>query len=163
MDVTEIRRHIVDTLPGTDVLEAAGDLFFVHDPDRDLPDARRIPWATIVTSNAYDDGSDLDRPGVFRLNVGLTKDEFARRFPAGGEHDPTALDVLLPHPTYGDRYWACVLNPDTTWPEVRDLLARGHARAVRRHAAAAARREASRGATGRVPEVEGGTRPTTSG
>ncbi|MBW0115412.1 DUF6194 family protein [Pseudonocardia abyssalis] len=155
MDFAAIRRHIVDTLPGTDVLEANGDLFFVHDPDRDLPDARKMPWATIVTSNAYDDGSDLDRPGVFRLNVGLTKDEFARRFPDDGQHDLTAPDVLLPHPTYGGRHWACVLNPDTTWPDVRGLLDRAHARAVRRHANAA-RRKASQHATERVAWPEGG-------
>lgn len=159
MDFAEIRRHIVDTLPGTDVLEADGDLFFVHDPDRDLPDARKIPWATIVISNAYDDGSDLDRPGVFRLNVGLTKEEFARRFPDGAVHDLTALDVLLPHPTYGGQHWACVLNPDAAWADVRDLLAGAHARAVRRHANAT-RRRASQNATGGVPGAERGTPST---
>lgn len=142
MDIAEIRHHIVDTLPGTDVLEAGGDLYFVHDPGRDLPDERKIPWATLVTSNAHDEFSDLDRPGVFRLNVGLGKDEYAELFPDGAEHDPTALDVLLPHPVYGHLRWACVLNPDTTWPTTRGLLDRAHARAARRYAAAAARRAA---------------------
>jgi hypothetical protein len=140
MDIEEIRRHIVDSLPGTDVLEAFGDLYFVHDPRRDLPDARKVPWVTLVTSNAHDEFSDLDRPGVFRLNVGLTKAEFARLFPEECPHDPAALDVLLPHPVYGRLRWACVLNPDTTWLTVSALLDHAHARAARRYAAASARR-----------------------
>lgn len=140
MDIEQIRRHIVDSLPGTDVLEAFGDLYFVHDPRRDLPDARKVPWATLVTSNAHDEFSDLDRPGVFRLNVGLTKAEFARLFPEECPHDPAALDVLLPHPVYGRLRWACVLNPDTTWLTVSALLDHAHARAARRYAAASARR-----------------------
>jgi hypothetical protein len=35
-DIATIRQHIVDTHPGTSVLEAHGDLYLVHDPARDL-------------------------------------------------------------------------------------------------------------------------------
>ncbi len=136
-----LRRHIVDTYPGTDVIEANGDLFFVHDPDRDLPDERRLPWATLVTSNVNDTESDLDRPGVYRLNIGLPKADFRELFPDAGEHDCTALDVVLPHPIYAAQYWVCVLVPDRTWPAVQDLLDRAHAFGARKHANAAARRQ----------------------
>ncbi len=141
MDIDPLRRHIVDNFPGTDVLEANGDVFFVHDPARDLPDTRRMPWATIVTSdNPYDATSNLDRPGVLRLSIGLPKATFRELFPVDGEHDVAALDVLVPHPVYGAQYWVCVLNPDTIWPTVRGLLEQAHAFAVRKHANLAARR-----------------------
>lgn len=141
MDTATIRQHIVDTHPGTSVLDAGGDLYFVHDPARDLPPERQLPWATIVTSDAHDRASDLDRPGVFRLSIGLPKARFAELWPDGAEHDPTALDVLVPHPVYGPMHWVAVLNPDTTWPAVRDLLARAHALAERKHANASRRRD----------------------
>jgi hypothetical protein len=139
-----LRSHIVDTYPGTDVIEANGDLFFVHDPDRDLPDIRRLPWATVVTSNYNDTDSDLDRPGVYRLNIGLPKADFQQLFPVPGEHDTTALDVVLPHPVYAAQYWVCVLVPDRTWPAVQDLLDTAYALGARKHANSAARQARGR-------------------
>ena len=136
----DIRQYIVDNFPGTDVIDADGDAYFVHDPDRDLPDARRQPWATLVTSDAHDSASDLDRPEIFRLNVGLTKAAFRELFPAEGDHDLTSLDIVMPHPVYASLYWVCVLNPGNTWPAVRGLLQHAYAFAVRKHANAAARR-----------------------
>lgn len=141
MDIASIRQHIVDTHPGTRVLEAHGDLYFVHDPGRDLPPERQLPWATIVTYDAHDTASDLHRPGVFRLSTGLPKAVFADLWPDGAEHDPTALDVLVPHPVYGPMQWVAVLNPDTTWPTVRDLLAHAHVLAERKYANASRRRD----------------------
>lgn len=140
MNLDTLRRYLVDNFPGTDVLEANGDMFFVHDPDRDLPDERKMPWATLVTSDFNDSASDLDRPGVFRLNVGLSKARYRELFPGEGEYDTTALDVVMPHPVYGSYHWLCVLNPDITWPAVRGLLDHAHALASRKYANAAARR-----------------------
>ncbi len=140
MDLDQLHRHIVDGFPGTDVLEANGDLFFVHDPHRDLPPQRQQPWATIVTSdNPYDSTSHLDRPGVFRLSTGLPRATFRALFPVDGEHDAAALDVVVPHPLYGALDWVCVLNPDSTWPAARGLLEQAHAYAVRKYTNAAAR------------------------
>lgn len=140
MKFEALRRQLIDNFPGTDAIEANGDVFLVHDPDRDLPDERRMPWATLVTSDAYDSASDLDRPGIFRLNIGLTKAGYRDMFPAEGEYDMTALDVVLPHPVYSSQYWICVLNPDTSWPAVCGLLEQAHALAARKHTNAAARR-----------------------
>lgn len=154
MENDDLRRYLADNFPGTDLMAANGDLFCVYDPDRDLPDERRMPWATLVTSDAYDAASDLDRAGVYRLNIGLPKAEFQKLFPAetetemgtetGTRHDLTALDVVMPHPVYGSQHWVCVLNPDSTWPAVRGLLDRAHALAVRKFANAAARRRSGR-------------------
>lgn len=141
MDLDTLHRHIVDNFAGTDVMEADGNLFFVHDPDRDLPDVRRRPWATIVTwDHPSDATSNLDRTGVFRLSIGVAKAEFRELFPVDGEHDASVCDVLVPHPVYGSQYWVCVLNPDTTWPTVAGMLERAHARAACKHAGASTRR-----------------------
>lgn len=140
MEFEAIHEYLVTTFPGTRVMEANGDVFFIHDPDRDLPDERCIPWATLVTSDAYDTASDLDRTGVFRLSIGLSKSGFGELFSVAGEHDTCALDVLVPHPVYGSQYWVCVLNPDTTWPSACGLLGQAHALAVRKYSNAEARR-----------------------
>lgn len=127
------------TFPGTRIAEAFGDTFAIHDPDGDLAPRRWTPWATVVHSDVHDAFSDLDRPGVYRLNIGLPKARFAELAPGLGD-DPTALDVLLRHPVYGGQHWVCVLNPDTTMPLAEELLAEAHAFAVRRHGNAARRR-----------------------
>ena len=128
MDVDELR-DLLASFPGTRVLEAGGDFFAVYDPDGTLPPTQQRPWATIVTSNAYDDGSDLDRPGVYRLNIGLPKD-LAEQV-SDPQADLTSLDVVMAHPDYGRLGFVCVLNPTATWPQVRQLLDAAHAHASR--------------------------------
>jgi hypothetical protein len=76
---------------------------------------------------------------VFRLNLGLPKARFHEVVDGATEHDPTALDVLFPHPVYGGQHWLCVLNPDRTWPTVQGLLTEAHAFAVRKYDNAARR------------------------
>lgn len=115
------------TFPGTRLIEANGDVFAVHDPDLDYGRRPRQGWATLVTSDVNDAFSDLDRPGVFRLNIGLPAAHFRELFGEPGGHDPTALDVLFPHPVYASSRWVSVLNPDATWPLVRELLVTAHA------------------------------------
>jgi Family of unknown function (DUF6194) len=125
---------------GTRIIEAHGDVFALYDPAEDLPPERRHPWATIVTSDhPYDATSHLDRPGVFRLNLGLPTARFREVVDVGAEPDPTAFDVLFPHPVYGGRHWLCVLNPDRSWPLVQGLLTEAHAFAVRKYENSAGR------------------------
>lgn len=133
-------RDVVAAFPGTRILEANGDIFAIHDPDGTLKPEAQIPWATITTSDAYDTASNLDRPGVFRLNIGLTRDRLRELIDPAADHDPTALDVLLPHPVYGGQHWVCVLNPERTWPVVEQLLAEAHAFAARKYDNTARRR-----------------------
>jgi uncharacterized protein DUF6194 len=144
MDEESIRRYI-GAFEGVDVEIASreggapeiawGDTFFIYDPNHDLPGTRRFPFATIVTKDytGFDELSRLDRPGVFRLNVGLSKETFERLFGAGGDHDFAALDVLMPHPVYADYHFACVLNPsDATFDSLKPMLVEGYEIAVRR-------------------------------
>jgi Family of unknown function (DUF6194) len=124
--------------------EAAwGDVFFFHDPDGD-PANRRMPFATIVTHDydGFDTASQLDRPGVFRLNVAVGRAAYERLLghpPAAypeheGRFDPTALDTLIPHPVYAAQSWVAIVCPgEATADLARELLTGAHARAVRRH------------------------------
>jgi len=145
VDASSISEYISATFPGVDVAVGSreagspeiswGDTFFIYDPNRDLEGPRRFPFATIVTKDygEFDDLSDLDRPGVFRLNIGVSKETYRSLFPADGDHDFAALDRLMPHPVYGPNHWVCVLNPsEATFERVKPLLAEAHAIAVRR-------------------------------
>ena len=145
MDEQSIRDYVSGTFPGVDVQIASrdsgapeiawGDTFFIYDPSRNLPDTRRFPFATIVIKDygEFDNASNLNRPGVFRLNIGVGKETFARLFPVDDEHDFTALDRLMPHPVYARNHFVCVLNPsDSTFEEVKPLLREAYEIAVRR-------------------------------
>ena len=145
MDQLEIVQYITNAFDGVEVVEASGDHYFFADPDGTSDPSRRLPFATIMTSDAYDQFSNLDRPSVFRLNVGVSRDTFRTLISsastanqAGEEQQPgydfTALDQILPHPVYGNMFWICVLNPsETTFATVRPLLAEAYAVALARH------------------------------
>src|SRR5689334_10669946 len=137
MDVREMRRYVAETFDGVWTVDHLGDTFFMYAPDGDLPPERQFPFVTIVTGDRHDTVSDLERPGVYRLNIGLTKASFAGLFggaPADG-WDYTALDVVMPHPVYGGQHWVCVLNPGkATLDRVRTMLAEAHTFAARKYA-----------------------------
>lgn len=122
------------------IVEAGGDLFFFAGAER------RFPFTTIVTHDSdFDSLSRLDRPDVYRLNIGLNKATFRRLFPDQGEvPDYSVFDRLMPHPVYGTMYWVCVLNPDERLAEVMALLDAAHAVQAGR----SARRPASEGTGG---------------
>jgi hypothetical protein len=146
MDQDGIRTYVAETFPGVDTVIASegdgspeiarGDTFFIYDPERNLEDTKRFPFATMVTKDYgdFDNASDLDRPGVFRLNIGVSRATYESLFAdAGGEHDFTALDRLMPHPVYGRNHWVCVLNPsDATFETLKPLLREAYDRAVAR-------------------------------
>ena len=123
-DPESITRYILGTFPDVAVATADGATFFSCDPERHFPN-----FATIVTrDDAYDRFSDLSRPGVFRLNIGVARETFYRLVgdPAGAEGvDYTVLDRLLPHPVYAAQHYISILNPSaTTFDEtIRPLLA----------------------------------------
>jgi hypothetical protein len=140
VDQSAIIAYVAEAFPGTNVVAgtgevAAGDTFFIYDPDRNLPDRQQFPFATIVTKDYgdFDDRSNLNREGVFRLNVGVGPETFRSLFADGAEHDYTALDRLMPHPVYAAQWWVCVLNPSAqTFERVKPLLREAYERAVAR-------------------------------
>jgi hypothetical protein len=124
-DPATIVTFILDTYPETDLVEAMNAYFFSLDPVKHWPN-----YATLVTSNEHDDASDLDRPGVFRLNLGVDRETFDRIAGADPEPDYTAFDRLLPHPVYGQQHWISIVNPshETFETVVVPLLALVHDR-----------------------------------
>jgi hypothetical protein len=124
-DVDAVARYIQETYPETDTVQAMNAWFFSLDRDTHWPN-----YATIVTTDEHDDASDLGRPGVFRLNLGVDRETFERIAAADAEPDYTAIDRLLPHPVYGQQHWISILNPsDVTFREaVVPLLALAHDR-----------------------------------
>ena len=137
MNEADISRYITDTFAGVDIVEVDGDRFFFNNFGQDEPD-HTFPFATIVTGDRYEgEPSDLDCPGVFRLNIGVSRDTFRSLVGAdqtGERHDDfTALDTIMPHPEYGSMFWVCVLNPSAaTFETVRPLLAEAYDLAAER-------------------------------
>ncbi|HEU0080196.1 MAG TPA: DUF6194 family protein [Longimicrobiaceae bacterium] len=146
MDEDAIIRYVSETFTGVDVVRpgpdaepaiARGDTFFIYDPERNLPPQKQFPFATIVTKDYgdFDRASNLDRPGVFRLNVGVGKETYRALFGESAGHDFTALDRLMPHPVYGPQHWVSILNPaeETFREHVRPLLDEAYQIAANRH------------------------------
>lgn len=114
---------------------AWGDVFFYAGPFNGDDPPQRMPFATIVTKDypGFDEASDLDRPGVFRLNVGIGRSAFAEKFPGwpgDDEFDFTVSDVLVPHPVYWPQFWLSVINPSqSSLEQIEPLLVKAHRRA----------------------------------
>lgn len=115
------------------MIEGGGDFFAIYDPDGDYERRPRQGWATLVQSDAHDSASDLSRPGVFRLNIGLPRGRYNEVVADAETPDFTVTDVVMPHPVYAGYGFVCVLNPERIWPTVERLLADAHDFAVRKH------------------------------
>ncbi len=125
MNEDSILRAIAKTFDDVHVVEADGNFFFFRGPER------MFPFVTLVTNDLYDSVSNLNRSGVFRLNIGVSKKTFRSLFGSSSSpFDLTALDRLMPHPVYAPQNWVCVLNPgDETFRAIRPLLAEAYERA----------------------------------
>jgi hypothetical protein len=134
----DIHRHILETYPDTIVAAIEGGTFYSCDP------ANFPNFATVVTSDAFDDASNLSRPDAYRLNIGLSRDTFQRLVGDQVEPDYMALDRLMPHPVYARQHYVSILNPrrETFETLLKPLLDEAHARTAAQYA----RREAGRAA-----------------
>jgi Family of unknown function (DUF6194) len=132
VDQDEIVHYVKQTFADVEVTQptdgpGAGDTFFM------LP-GKKMPFATIVTKDygEFDNASKLDRPDVFRLNIGVSKHTFEALIDESTMYDLSALNMLMPHPTYARQHWLCVLNPtQETFEHLKPLLAEAHARQLR--------------------------------
>jgi hypothetical protein len=128
-----------------------GETSLFYNPDGVLPNG--VYFCTIKEHDgANDRASQLDRPGVFRLAVGLPPGRYEQMFgprparpPKGGvvltADDFTATDVLMPHPVYAWMGWVQVLSPSAaTFAEMQQLLADAYALAVEKYDAVLAKR-----------------------
>jgi hypothetical protein len=149
MNENQITQYIVEHFNGVRVVDAWGDTFFFYNPDGDAPD--EFYFATLKSSDdEYDNQSNLNRPSIFRLNIGIGKERYSALFgkppsrhaKTNGDteegdisnYDFTALDQLLPHPVYGRMHWVCVLNPsEETFEALKPLLEEAYTLAVKKY------------------------------
>ncbi len=139
MDENGIVDYIINAFAGVETEHNFGYMFFFYGADH------MLPFATIANEdNEYDRVSQLDRPGVYRLNIGVRRSTFQALFGTDkvdvSDYDFTALDTLMPHPDYAAQSFLCVLSPsDSTFQTLQPLLAEAYELAVER----ATRRKAS--------------------
>ena len=151
MNEFEMSRYISETFAGVDAVVEAGNSFFFYNPDSSIPPDHMFPWVTLMINDINDPFSNLDRPSIYRLNIGVSKATFQTLFGSGkrsadkdsaeqGEaaftgYDFTALDRVMPHPVYGKMHWVCVLSPSDATLEitVRPLLDEAYGMAVSKY------------------------------
>ncbi len=128
-DPDEITNWIIGTYPDTVIATALGATFFSLD-EKHWPN-----FATIVTTDEHDMGapSNLARPDVFRLNIGVGKETFQRLVGPSVDPDYAALDMVIPHPVYARQRWIGILNPSREMFDdvVKPLLGEAHDRLAR--------------------------------
>jgi hypothetical protein len=124
-DPDAVAEYITTTYPDADIVTIPGAAFFSLDAEKHWPN-----FATLVWSDDTDQVSELSRPGVFRVSIGLSRATFDRVVGSIADPDYTALDRLLPHPDYARQHWVAILNPSaSTFAEtVVPLLSEAHDR-----------------------------------
>lgn len=133
VDETFITRYITSTFEGVETTVNLGYTFFFYRDDH------MHAFATIASNgNEYEQVSRLDRPGVYRLNIGVSRETFRSLFGTGkvdtSAYDFTALDVILPHPDYSSQNFICVLSPsEGTFEKLRPMLAEAYEVAATRY------------------------------
>lgn len=132
LDEAFITRYITSTFEGVETTVNLGYTFYFYRDDH------MHAFATIASNgNEYEQISRLDRPGIYRLNVGVSRETFRSLFGTGkidtSAYDFTALDVILPHPDYSSQNFICVLSPsEATFEKLRPMLAEAYEVAVTR-------------------------------
>jgi hypothetical protein len=142
MQAEEIDDYL-KSLEGVVAVEADGSYFFSYAPTGELPATGWSPFATLVTTDDYDQASDLRSRGLYRLNLGVRKETYRSLFgkpPAfpkdGGTvdtgHDFTAVNSLMPHPIYAAMHWVSIVSPsaETFERSVKPLVAEAYEVAV---------------------------------
>jgi len=133
VDETFITSYITGTFEDVETAVNMGYTFFFYRDDH------MHAFATLASNgNEYEQISRLDRPGVYRLNIGVSRETFKSLFGTAkidkSAHDFTALDVILPHPDYSSQNFLCVLSPgEETFERLRPMLAEAYELAMTRY------------------------------
>ena len=96
----------------------------------------RLPFVTLANSDQdFDNVSNLNREGVFRVNIGVSKETFTNLIGTSSSEpvDYSVLNVFLPHPDYARQHFVCILNPSGENVETtRQLIVEAHSIAAAR-------------------------------
>ena len=140
MEKSAVNEHLATAYAGVVVKVAWGEKSYFYNPGQVLK--RGTYFATIKEKDGENDrASNLVRPGIWRLNMGVSKETYRTLFgppparPAKGgviegPWDFAMRDVITPHPVYGWMGWVAVLSPsEETWRWCMSLLEDAHGRA----------------------------------
>lgn len=133
IDASFITSYITDTFENVETTANMGYTFFFYRDDH------MHAFATIAsTGNEYEKISNLERPSVYRLNIGISRETFKSLFGKGkidlSPYDFTALDTIMPHPDYSLQHFLCVLSPsEATFEKIKPLLAEAYEVAMKRY------------------------------
>ena len=132
---------ITARLPGVVPKSSWGETALVYNPGGKLPHG--VYFCTLKDHDGENDkASGLDRPGIFRVAIGLPGPTYVRLFgpkpkrPAKGgivkgNLDFAALGRLMPHPIYAWMGWVQILSPDKECIErIFPLIGEAHEAAV---------------------------------
>ncbi len=133
IDESFITSYITSTFENVETAVNLGYTFFFYRDDH------MHAFATIAsTGNEYEQISKLDRPGVYRLNIGVSRETFKSLFGTNkinvSDYDFTAFDTIMPHPDYSSQFFLCVLSPsEATFERIRPMLAEAYDVAIKRY------------------------------
>jgi hypothetical protein len=131
-DLDEVLRLFRDEFPDAVVATMESAVFFSLD-EKHWPN-----FATVVWTDEHDMGtpSNLARPGVYRVNVGVDRATFDELVGSATDHDYAAFDRFVPHPVYAKQRWISILNPshETVREVLMPLIAAGHDRLAAKRA-----------------------------
>lgn len=129
----QILQYCLENLNGTVLTESWGEKGIFYNPNGKLK--RGVYVLTVKEKDGENDkGSDLDREGIYRVNLGVRKNTFMKIFgtvptrpPKGGivdmPYDFGSTDIIIPHPVYAWMNWICVLNPsEETFEKLKPLI-----------------------------------------
>ena len=129
-DLEEMIQLIRDAFPDAVVAAIDSAAFF------SLDETHWPNFATVVLTDEHDEGapSNLARPGVYRVNVGVDRPTFERLVGGLADPDHAAFDRFVPHPVYAKQRWISILNPShaTVRATLMPLIADGHRRLAAR-------------------------------
>lgn len=141
MQPKDIIEKIVKEFDGVVPKASWGETALFYNPGQLLPNG--VYFCTIKEKNGDNDkASNLDREGVYRLSIGISKESYASLFgkkpkrPSKGGiidtgHDFTQSNILMPHPIYGWMSWVQILNPsESKFSEILSLIREAHQNAV---------------------------------
>ena len=138
MFADEIINYCLENLEGVVLVNSWGERGIFYNPENRLK--RGVYILTVKEKDGENDSSsNLNRDGIYRVNLGVRKQTFLnmygnipKRPPKGGVVDApsdfTATDIIMPHPVYGWMSWLCCLNPSNkTFEALKPLIDEAHA------------------------------------
>lgn len=128
----------IESVPDVERGEAFGYTLFFVGSDRILP------FVTLIDSDRkHDNVSNLDREGVYRVNIGVSRETYRDLLgESEGPVDHSVLNQFLPHPHYARQHYVCILSPvGDRAAKTKELIVEAHSLARDRQRRRSARRD----------------------